>query len=1041
MKENLLHARSKGLLIVLFSLILGFAQAQTRVISGKILDESGTGLPGVNILLKGSSAGTTSDVNGEFKIEIGDQSGSTLLVSFIGYASQELVVGNQTSVTVMLKPDTQQLSEVVVVGYGEMEKKDLTGSISTIGGKDIQKVQVSSVDQALQGQIAGVQINTTSGAPGGNVNVLIRGVSSISGGVQPLFVIDGFPVSNVGIGNPLNTINPNDIESVDVLKDASATAIYGSRGSNGVIIITTKKGKSGTPKIEFNSYIGFQEVAKKIDVMNAQEYAQFVVDGRNAGYLDNFPAGNINDDNATRPGANYDISDKYKNAAGLTTTDWQDAIFRRAAISNYQLSAAGGTDAVKYAISGGYFKQDGIVINSGLKRYNFSANIDAKVSNKIKVGVSVLPSYTSQQDVPTSGHTGELGMINSALSMDPSIPVYNDDGSYGSSIPPTDGNVAIQNPVKIANELKINASQFRMLGNAYIEYAILTDLKLRTSFGADLNYFKDSRWNPSTLASSALTGPATASANTWDNVNLLSETTLSYKKQFGSDHRLDFVGGFTAQKENSQRINISANNFADDLVENINGGIVNAGYQNTDVNTLMSVLGRVNYSFKDKYLLTATVRSDGSSRFGKNNRWGTFPSASLGWRLSQEDFMSNVTFIENLKLRVSYGTTGNNAIGNYRSVSFLGSSNYVIGNSVTPGLAPVTFANDDLTWERQTQLNIGLDFSVANGRVNFTGDIYDKRNRDMLFNVQTPSATGFTNALVNLGEVQNKGIELGVNTRNLVGDFQWSTNINITFNKNEVLEMSTDAERIFGNTGGRGNTNVTQVGSPIGVFYGRRAVGIFQSDAEAAEYGAQPLARAGDIKWKDIDNNGVINDNDREVIGSPHPDFYFGFNNSFSYKGFTLDIVTNGMVGMDLYSAVFAINNSGVHNNAKFVDDARWRSAEDPGTNDVGGLFGRTIRGGKNANTTFSSAYIFDASYWRIRNVSLGYSIPSTILSKFKIQQARIFIAVNNLHTFTTYFGYDPEVGNAGGNQQALGVDWGTYPMNRTSTIGLNITL
>ncbi len=1040
MTENLLRAQSKGLLMVMLSLILGFAQAQTQVLTGKILDESGTGLPGVNILVKGSSLGTTTDANGTFNLEVGP-SDNILVVSFIGYRTSEVVIGNQTSITVSLAPDAQQLSEVVVVGYGELEKKDLTGSVSSVSAKDLTKVQVSSVDQALQGQIAGVQINTTSGAPGGNVNVLIRGVSSISGGVQPLFVVDGFPISNVGIGNPLNTLNPNDIESVDVLKDASATAIYGSRGSNGVIIITTKRGKSGAPKIELNSYVGFQEVSKKIDLMNAQEYAQFVIDGRNAGYLDNFPAGNINDNNATRPGVNYDVSDKYRNAASLTTTDWQDAIFRRAAISNHQLSITGGTDAVRYAISGGYFNQDGIIINSGLERYNFSANVDAKVSNKVTVGFSLLPSYTSQQDVPTSGHTGELGMINSALSMDPSIPVYNEDGSYGNSIPPTDGNVAIQNPVKIANELKINASQFRMLANAYVDYAILPELKLRTTFGTDLNYFKDSRWNPSTLASSAVVGPATASANTWENVNWLSETTLSYKKQLGADHRIDFVGGFTAQKETSQRINVSANNFADDLIENINGGIVNAGYQNTDINTLMSVLGRVNYAFKDRYLVTATVRSDGSSRFGKNNRWGTFPSASIGWRVSQEGFMSDVAVVQDVKIRASYGTTGNNAIGNYRSVSFLGSNNYVIGNAVTPGLAPVTFANDNLTWEFQSQLNVGLDFSVANGRVNFTGDIYDKRNKDMLFNVQTPSATGFTNALVNLGEVQNKGLELAVGTRNFVGKFQWSTNVNVTFNKNEVLAMSSDAERIFAATGGRGNTNITQVGDPIGVFFGRRAVGVFQSDAEAIEYGAQPLARAGDIKWADTDNNGIINDNDREVIGSPHPDFYFGFNNTFSYKGFTLDIVTNGMVGMDVYSAVFAINNSGVHNNAKFVDEARWRSPEQPGTNDVGGVFGRAIRGGRNANTTFSSAYIFDASYWRIRNVSLGYSFPSTMLSKFKIQQARLYIAVNNLYTFTKYFGYDPEVGNAGGNQQVLGVDWGTYPMNRTSTIGLNITL
>ncbi len=1016
---------------------------QVASLKGKVIDERSQGIPGVSVLEKGTSNGTVTGTDGSYSLEL-KNADAIVVFSYIGYTTEEIQVNNKTEINIKLVPDLQTLGEVVVVGYGEQQKKDLTGSISTVNSKDIQKVQVSSVDQALQGQVAGVQISTTSGAPGGGVNVLIRGVSSITGGVQPLFVIDGYPITNTGVGNPLNTINPADIESVDVLKDASATAIYGSRGSNGVIIITTKKGKSGAPRIEFNSYVGFQEVSHRLKLMDAQQFASFVVDARNAGYLDNFPGGSIEDDNTKRPGVNYDISDKFRDPASLQTTDWQDAIFRRALISNYQLSASGGTDNIRYSVSGNYFNQQGVIIESGLKRYNARVNIDGKLSDKWSFGVSMLPSFVSQRRVRAAGHVGELGIINSALASDPSLPVYNEDGSYASTVLPTEGNAQVQNPVKIAKELKMPASQFRLLSNAYLEFEIISGLKLRSSFGADLNYFKNSTWNPSTLSSGGLTGLASAADTTTESHNWLSETTLTYKKTLGTEHTFNVVGGFTAQKDIFNSVSVIAGTFSDDLVPNINGGIVNAGSQNITANTLLSVLARANYSFRDKYLLTATIRSDGSSRFGKNNRWGAFPSASIGWRISEENFMQNIPFINDLKIRASYGSTGNNAIGNYRAISQLSTTNYVIGNTVVNGFSPSSFANDDLSWEHQTQLDIGLDLSLFNSRVTFTGDVYDKRNKDMLFSIQTPAATGFTNAIVNLGEVQNKGIELGVSSRNLVGSFTWSTNANISLNKNKVLAMNAENARIFGATGGRGNSNVTQVGSPIGVFYGRKWLGVFQTDDEAAQYTAQPFAKAGDLKFKDVNEDGKIDDNDREIIGNPNPKYFFGFNNSFSFKGFSLDININGQVGQDVYAPLFAANNSGVHNNLEFIHEARWRSAENPGSSDYGpgtGSYGRAIRGGKNNNTVYSSRDIYDASYLRIRTVSLGYSLPASFIEKLRLKGASVYLSATNLFTFTSYPFYDPEVGNAGASQTALGVDWGTYPMNRTVTMGVNITL
>ena len=1022
------------LILMLGNLLSAQGQALTPV-SGRVTDETGQALPGVTVLLKGTTNGTTTSAEGAYRLSV-PTGEAVLVVSYVGYLSQEVPVNKRSTVDVQLVPGDKTLSEVVVVGYGTQEKKDLTGAISSVSAKDIVKVPVSGLDQALQGQVAGLQISSSSGAPGGNTNITIRGVGSISGGNEPLFVVDGFPVSGAGVGNPLNTINPNDIESIDVLKDASATAIYGSRGSNGVIIVTTKRGKAGKSQIQVDAYTGFQQLGRKIPMMNAQEFAQFTIDGRNNGYLDNVPTGKITDPNSVRP-ASFRIPLDLQNPAALGVgTDWQDAIFRNAPIRNIQVSAAGGSENARYAVSANYFDQQGIIINSGLKRYSFRANVDAKASSRLTVGASVSPSFTSQQNVPFAGHYGAFGIIQSAMGMPPSVPVYNPDGSYGSTIPTPEGSVSIQNPVKIANEYKNPSSQFRLLGNTYAEYAILPGLKFRTTFGADLNYYKNQIWVPSTLSTSAPTGIASANASRSESVSWLNENTVSYKKSIGQ-HTVDVVGGFTAQRETSDAVTANAVNFPDDLVPNINGGTVNSGSEAIQDYTILSLLARANYTFNDKYLVTATLRRDGSSRFGENNRWGTFPSASVGWRVSEEAFMKNQKIITDLKLRASYGLTGNNAIGNYRAIGQLVNGNYIIGDALTPGLARSTFSNAQLGWESMKQLDLGLDMSILNSRVNLTADYYDKRNTNMLFNISVPGATGLTNAVVNLGEVQNKGLELALTTRNFIRAFKWTTNANITFNRNKVLAMSTDAEQIFSTANGQvANTNVTQVGYPIGVFFGRRQLGIFQTDQEVAEYKAQPLAKPGDVKWKDVDGNGVINDNDREVIGSPHPKYFFGFNNSFSYKSFSLDISTNGMVGFDIYNGTFMINNAGVQNNTKYVYDNRWISPEQPGD----GRFGRTIRGGKNNNTVYSSQYLFDGSYLRIRTVTLAYTVPSALSQRIGIQNARVYVTGANLYTFTGYQGYDPEVSTSGDNLLAQRSDFGTYPVARSYTFGINLS-
>ncbi|SFQ81043.1 SusC/RagA family TonB-linked outer membrane protein [Hymenobacter arizonensis] len=1039
-----------GLLILSLFFPFAPAWAQTKqTVAGTVVDASNQPLPGVTVLVKNTTNGTSTGPDGTFTLTVATDN-PILVLSYIGFKSQEVPVSGRSQLNLSMVGDEQALKEVVVVGYGTQEKKDLTGAITTVSGQDVARVPVSGFDQALQGQVAGLQISSSSGSPGGNTSILIRGVGSVTGGNEPLFVIDGFPVSGAGGGNPLNTINPNDIESIDVLKDASATAIYGSRGSNGVIIVTTKRGKAGKSQIGLDVYAGYQEISKKLEMMNAQEFALFTIDARNNGYLDNTPSTptftpRITDPNSVRP-TNFRIPTSLLDPASLGEgTDWQDAIFRKARIQSYQVSASGGGDNVRFGVSAGYFDQQGIVLNTGLQRYSVRANVDADVAKRLRVGVSLLPSYTRQQDLPYTGHYGSFGVIQAALAQPPNVPVYNPDGSYGTSVPAPDAqSVSVQSAVKIANEYKNPSTQFRLLGNTYAEYALLPELKFRTTLGADLNFFRSQIWIPSTLNTAAATGPALAVARRAESISWLNENTLNYQRTFGQ-HAVNVVGGFTAQQEMSDAIAITANNFPDDLVPNINGGIV-VGGANQGGNdpagrfqdyTILSLLARANYVFMDRYLLTATIRRDGSSRFGDNNKWGTFPSASLGWRVSEEAFLKQQNVINDLKLRASYGLTGNNAIGNYRAIGQLGNSNYIVGDALTPGLVRSSFSNPNLGWETMKQLDLGLDLAVLNSRVIFTADVYDKRNSNMLFNIQVPGATGLTNAVVNLGEVQNRGLEMALTTRNFVGDFKWTTNANITFNRNKVLALSTDAERIFASANGQtANSNVTMVGQPIGVFFGRRQLGIFQTDAEATEYGAQPLARAGDVKWKDSDGNRVINDNDREVIGNPHPKYFFGFNNTFAYKAFSLDIMTNGMVGFDVYNGTFMLNNSGVQNNTKYVYDNRWISASQPGD----GRFGRSIRGGRNNNAQYSSQYIFDGSYLRIRTVTLAYTLPAEFSRSIGLQGARVFATGANLLTFTNYPGYDPEASTAGDNLLAPRSDFGSYPIARSYTAGVSVS-
>ena len=1003
-----------------------------KIVNGQVTNASLQPLAGVSVIIKGTGIGTSTNSIGRYQLTVPDKN-STLVFSFVGFETKEVAAADELSVA--LDALNQNLNEVVVIGYGTQTRSKITGAVASVSGKDLQKLSVSGVDQALQGQVAGLQISSTSGAPGGNTNILVRGIGSISGGVEPLFVIDGFPINNAGVGNPLNTINPGDIESIEVLKDASSTAIYGSRGSNGVIIITTKHGKAGQNRITLDAYTGIQQAEKQMKLMNATQFRDYFIEGHNNGWLENGGQGaSINDPNSVRA-ASYRIPVAWQDPNNLPPydTDWLDAIFRTAPIQNYQIIAQGGNEKIRYSLSGGYFDQKGILINSGFKRYSARLNVDAQVTKRLKIVMSLAPSYTNTDNVPASGQVN-TNIISAAWSLPPLIPVYNPDGSYGNTYGlVNEGEVPIQNPVQIANELLNKNSQFRMLANTYGEYELLDGLKLKVSLGTDFNYFGTNLFSPSSLT----LVPTTASTTNNEDINWLNENTINYRRTI-KKHSFDALAGFTVQKSSGKRTLVSSTDFPDNLISNVNGGKVNGGSYTVNEWSLLSYLSRINYSYNDRYLLTAAIRTDGSSRFGSANRWGVFPSFSAGWRISEEDFLKNADFLNDLKIRASYGLSGNNAIGNYRYIGLLSSTNYVLGNQEAPGLSQSSFTNDNLGWETSKQLDIGLDFSIFNNRLQFTGDYYKRINSDMLLNKAIPSVTGYTNAWVNLGELENKGVELALTGRIISGhSFQWTSSFNITFNKNKVLKLGSTDEKVFSD-GGRGNNNLTVTGRPIGSFYGHVYEGIFMSDEEIAKHAVQTGAKPGDIRFKDVDGNGVINDNDRDFIGNPQPKFFYGFNNTVSYKNWSLNILVNGTQGNDVFWAggIFIYSFSGVHNNLAALSKNHWKSANEPGD----GKNPRFIRGGRNNNPRFSSFYIFDGSYLRVRNVTLNYNIPQRIVSKAGMKAARIYLTATNLFTITKYPGTDPELSNSEDNLLASGIDYGGYPLPRTINAGVSLT-
>ncbi|WP_460977700.1 TonB-dependent receptor [Spirosoma knui] len=987
-------------------------------ITGTVSDEKGEGVPGVSVLVKGTQRGTSTNTEGNYQITVPDES-AVLVFSFVGFQTQELTVEKRSRIDITLKTDNKNLDEVVVVGYGTVKKSDLTGAVAKVGEASIKATPIPSLDRAMQGRAAGVQVITNSARPGGSATIRIRGSGSVNASNDPLYVIDGFPTGN------LNSINTDDIESIEVLKDASATAIYGSRGSNGVVLVTTKRGKAGKTVISYDGYYGVQSVRRMIPLLNAQQFADFVNEARVNG--------------GAKPYFDGTTADQPLPSTLGAGTDWQSVIFQKAPIQSHQLSASGGSDKSRYAVSFGSYDQQGIILNSNFKRYTLRANLDNTLTSRLKAGLSIQGAYTTGNNARTEvdGNNGG-GITSAALSYAPNFPIYNPDGNYYKNTGALNG-YGVDNPLAIANEITNTSTTIRLLANSFLDYTIIDGLNFRTSFGADLQSNK-TNFYATRLTTAGATLGGSASVGTTQTVGWLNENTLNYTRQLSARHSVNALLGYTIQGLATETVTANANTFSDDFAEfnNLSAGssLVAPSSGSSDWR-LISYIARLNYGFDDRFLFTVTGRRDGSSRFGPNQKFGFFPSGALAWKLANEKWMKSLTAISDAKLRLSFGLSGNQEIGNYQYLANISTTPYILGGMLNTGAATAGVANPDLRWEKNAQFDAGVDFGLFNNRVQVTADYYIKNTSDLLFRVGIPTSSGFTTTLKNIGSVQNKGFELSLNTINIDrGGFRWSSEFNITVNRNKILTLDGRQQFTTGTDAVIFATSINpillKVDSPLGNFYGRVMDGIFQDQAEIDASAQKGSAKPGDIRYKDLNGDGVINDSDRDIIGNANPKSFGGFNNTFSYKGFDLNIFIQGNYGNQIlnYGSFDLLNLTGGTNQSARVLD-RWTptnpSNEIPRANSAGG------------SRVLSSFQVEDGSYLRFKNISLGYTIPKTLLTRLAMTSARLYVTAQNWFTITKYTGYDPEVNRYGSSSLSQGLDYGAYPAAKTILVGLNL--
>lgn len=999
------YCLSKFSIWYLFLLVPSFLFAQGRKISGTVTDSLGRGIPAVTIAEEGTNNSTIATSDGNFSLVVsGNNPG--LLFSSVGYVTKEVkLTGDQSSVNVVLQTSVASLGEVVLVGYGSVKKKDLTGAISNVDVKNLATQPVANAGEGIEGKAAGVQV-ISSGAPGSNVTFRIRGTGTINN-ADPLVVVDGVPTDA-----PLNNIDPNDIASIDVLKDASAAAIYGSRGANGVILITTKKGTNGKGHLSLDFYTAWQKAANVVKVLNAQQFA-----GLNNEILSN---------------GNQTVNPGYANPDTLGAgTNWLGALFRTAPMQHYSLAFSGGSDKYNYYLSGSVLDQKGIVITTGYRRYTVQFNSQAKPLNWLRIGNNL---SLSSDDKPSGSYD-----IRSAMAANPVQPIFAADGSYSKIT----GNPLwygdITNQVGTANINTNDTKGYNILGNIYAEISILPSLTFKSTAGIQALFFDSKSWAPVYDFEPNPQTQAYLSQQFNKSMTYLWDNYFTFDRHFGPDHHLTVLAGTSAQNNRFDYINGNKRDFPSDVTQQLNAGTgeANVGGDASEW-ALFSLMGRINYAFKDKYLVTATIRRDGSSRFGSDNKYGTFPSASVAWRISKEKFFK-VPFVNDLKIRAGYGVTGNQNIGNYSFASNLSIAQYNFNNLPVTIVYPLVLPNPDVQWEEVQQSNVGVDATVLNDRVNLTVDAYLRKTSEMLVPAVVPVTTGYSSTnvpSVNAGTLENKGIEIGISSKNITGVFSWNTDANISFNQNKITSLNGNTPLFVDSYGLNANFGIDQAGHPANEFYGFVTDGIFQTQKEVDDHAVQQAGTTsynstspGDIRFKDLNSDGVINADDRTYIGDPNPQFIYAMNNTFSYKGFDLSVFLQGVYGNKIFNAnnIYQEGMS-IAQNQTLRTLNRW---EGEGTSNY---MPRAIYGDPNQNARVSNRFIEDGSYLRIKNVTFSYTLPHQLAQSAHFSSIKIYTACQNLATFTKYSGFDPEVG-------ANGVDYSVYPVTRTFSIGINLNL
>ena len=1009
---------------LIVSLFLGTLGISAQTLKGTILDaRTHEPIIGAVVSVKNGktlSGGTSTDINGNFTLAVKSVP-ATIVASYTGYNNEEINIYEITEdeIQIELTENFNALQGVVVVGYGTQKKSDLAGAVSSVKLDDVKGTNAASLDGLLNGKSAGVQVTPTSGQPGGGMSIRVRGGSSVQGGNEPLYVIDGFPVYNSSatagvlsgsVTNPLASINPGDIESINILKDASATAIYGSRGANGVVIITTKQGKAGErAKITYEGSVGVQSLRKKIDVLDAQNFARL----RNESLYDQNPS----------KGRNQYLSDSEINALGHGT-DWQDEAFRSALVQNHNLSVSGGTEKTHYAVSVNWLNQDGIIINTDFSRISGRLNLDSQLSKVLKLGINATVGKNSANVAPS-------GVVGALLLMPPTATVYEDDGSYTLRNPFEN---IFSNPISTLNQTTNKTRNYKFLGTGYADFTLLQGLNLKIQFGADVDAGKEYSYVPSTTyEGSSVQGNASLGSVTKES--WLNENTLTYTKDWNDRHHLDALVGFTQQTTRVETQASGSSGFVTDLTKYNNlasGSVISTPKSSASENSLISYLARVNYNYLHRYFVTASIRHDGSSRFGKDNKWGTFPSLGLSWQANEEEFLKPLTkTVSSLKVRASYGKTGNQEIGNYQSLSTLSSTKYMFGGVNVIGFTPDRITNNDLGWETTHQFDFGVDLSLFNNRLDFTIDAYVKKTTDLLLSVEIPYTTGYDTSLQNYGSVRNVGVEFSVTSHNFVKkNFSWDTDFNISFNRNKVLSLGNGSDYYIYGSMSTGSY-IAKVGEPLGSFYGLVTDGILQTgeETEKAKFTSAPAsAKAGDQLYKDIDGDEAFSTtNDRTIVGNAQPDFTFGIANNIRYKNWDISFFFQGVVGNEIINAnELSLSLYSGQQNATARALGRWTEAN-PST---------TVNRAKlDPATNFSDIYVEDGSFLRLKTATLAYNFKKSVLRSLNLSNLKLYVTANNLWTITNYKGFDPEITTASNIYQ--GRDSGAYPVAKSYSFGI----